>query len=341
MNFVINFKLKNSSLPYYESSNILLKMKKEIFNKIFGSSFKVTNYKVNSPQELKNILTKKRLELDPKIYTIENNGNSTMIELPNEATINEIGLFHLLDSYHINGYFDFMDETRKYYNIQIQRIKFMITDESKSLLLQNELKTLESEFISNPYNQVLTPDNYFNELNSYDFYVRLWSSFKMENRSLYYLFCEHHKNSFQLENFFTDNLYPNNSFKQFMVILQKFTLIKYQLSLIKSENKTAKQVELDNNYPSIFTDGYSLNLFNFLIDNEEKKVGRAYITKYFNLFKEENLIKKNAKKTNFLRFLSSKHNLDFRKLDNRTTYTDEEIENLDNVRIKFKKQSPL
>lgn len=312
-------------------------MKPELFEQIFGSDFTLTNYEVSNPKDLLEVLDDQREFLEKRLYNFDDQGGASDIKLPIECKLDDKAMFTLIELLNLNGYFVLSTDIRPFYILLQQRLKFIIGSKNKLEFLQDELMTLEKVFSKNNYNDILSPDNYYNELRTSDFIYNFWRRFKRENRTLYrnYIDC-HNKQTYSHEDLL-DNIEEEKEFAELMIILQKFTLIKYQISLLDNEKKLSVTPVLENKYPSIFTDVHSLNLFNYLIENEEKNIGRAYVTKYFNLFIDENRIRKKARKSNFLRFLKTNHQLEIKKLDNRTTYSEEESNHLSELEKEFNK----
>lgn len=310
---------------------------RDFLKNILGEDFSITDFNVVSPKDLVEVLKLQHRDLDDRIYLTKDGEYVSPIELPKDCSVYNKCLFTLIDELCIGGYFDTQRKAIAYYGLLKQRLKFMVTPENKIDFLQNELLSIEKDFSQNKYNEVLSPDNYFNELRSLDFFANLWTVFHRSNRSLVNNFIRNHHNYSYYPEELLNNIGTKNEFEELMEILQKFTLIKYEIFIQENKILSVKSPILENKYPSIFTDGNSMKLFNYIIENEEKKIGRAYITKYFNLFKDENRIRRNAKISSFLRFLKSNHQIEFEKLDNRTTYSEEERDKLASLENAFKK----
>lgn len=318
-------------------------MKKELFEEIFGSDFKTTNYKVNTTAELFEVLIKQERELELSLYKIEDDPEGVLYEFPEGSDIDDRGMHALIDCYYFSHFFTKLEFTKDFYILLVNRLKFMNSHQNKMELLENELKDLEKEFQNNPYNYVLTPNNYFNELRSQWFIENLWKQHKIENWEAYQEFEANFQNSkYNPDNLMEEEIWGGTlegSFARFFDILKKFTVIKHQISLLNNSQDAKEVVIYENESPSVFMDGYSCQLFIYLIQNEEKNIGRAYVTKYFNLFKEEKRIKKGAKAVRYISFLKKTYKTKFDKLDkldNRVTFGDEEIDDLANIEKMFK-----
>ena len=245
-------------------------------------------------------------------------------------------LYNLIVDYNCNGYFSLQHKAISYNNLLNQRLKFILDIEEKKNFLIKELAEIEKEFHLNEYNEILTPDNYYNEIRTKRFLINLWSRHKRTHRSEYMNFLKnYHKPSYDIEELTGCETF-NEGFEGLMIILQKFTVINNQISFLKGKNGLRVNDSPVNKYPHIFCSIQANEMFNYIITTEERKIGRAYVSKYFQLFIDENLIKKKAKPANFLRFLKSVHNLEFKKLDNRTAYSEEELDNLKAIEKIFK-----
>jgi hypothetical protein len=101
--------------------------------------------------------------------------------------------------------------------------------------------------------------------------------------------------------------------------------------------KVSSQINVKiNKYPKIFKNGYAVELFNFLLAEEDKPIGQSWAGKYFLLFKDEKLIKPKAKPVNFLTYLNKNIPKKIDVLDNRTGYKeDAEVDFLIEVEKKF------
>jgi hypothetical protein len=311
-------------------------MNKKLFEEIFGDDYTITDYQVTSLKDLEDVLFKQHQFLSQKLYTFDGDGSALSYIFQDKSDLEIIGLYNLIADYNCNGYFILQHKAISYNNLLNQRLKFILDSEEKKDFLIKELAEIEKEFHLNEYNEILTPDNYFNEIRTKRFLIDLWNRHKRAHRSEYMNFLKnYHKSSYDIEEL-TGCEYIHEGFEGLMIILQKFTVINNKISFLNGKKGPIENEIPVNKYPHIFSSIQANEMFNYIITTEERKIGRAYVSKYFQLFIDENLIKKKAKPANFLRFLKSVHNLEFKKLDHRTAYSEVEIDNLKALEKKFK-----
>lgn len=310
-------------------------MNRKLFEEIFGHDYTITNYQVTALKDLENVLLKQHQFLSQKLYIFDENGYVDNYLFEDSSDLEIIGLYSLIDHYNCNGRFGLQQKAISYNNLLNQRLKFMPDIKEKKKLLIKELAEIEKEFHYNEYNEILTPDNYYNEIRTKPFLIECWNVHKRVHKSEYMDYLKnYHKPSYDLDKL-TGCEYFDEGFDAFMVILQKFTVIKSKISCLDGKKDLRTNEIPVNKYPHIFSSIQAFEMFNYIINTEERKIGRAYVSKYFQLFIDENLIKKKAKPANFLRFLKSVHKLEFEKLDNRTIYSEEEVDNLNAIEKKF------
>lgn len=311
-------------------------MRKSLFDKVIGADFKITNYKVHNLEELKVILEKQHTDLNHRLY--DENHNYYRFE-ENEASPYEVGYHELMEMFNTNNFLNSLQDTERYKISITQRLKFMASKSLKIEFLEKELQKLEIRFSQNPYNDILSPDNYFNEIRSKDFYDKLWNTHKSENRESYLEFLENYKfRSYNREELMESNI-EKGSFIEFFDILKCYSVINFQLdelNVIETKLKDISMIIKENKYPRVFTNGYACELFNYLFSVESKEIGPAWASKFFLLFKEENLIKNKAKPSFFMTFLNEKHHIKIKTWDDRASYGGDEMDFLKDAEKDFK-----
>lgn len=310
-------------------------MDRKLFTKILGSNFSITKYKVNTLNDLERVLNKQDLDLNKRLY----NEEGLFYEFPIGSNPDDAGCFTLMERYHSDSYFTSLHRTREYYNLLTQRLDFKITENSKIEMLERELESLEKQFLENPYYDILTPINYFNEIRSYDFFIKLWTRHKFENLSLFKEFKENfNSKSYDIEDLMEKDV-GKGSFKEFFEVLKRFTVVNIHLRQLKKVDMYVEDISLalkKNQYPRIFKHGYAFELFNYLVAVESNDIGPAWATKFFLLFQDEKLIKVKTRPSDFEVFLRKEHNIEIKKWDDRTSFGHDEENYLRDIEKDFK-----
>lgn len=116
-------------------------------------------------------------------------------------------------------------------------------------------------------------------------------------------------------------------FHEFQQDIIEFLYLKTLYTELEEEKRNQKfprEKKLSSQlgeYPEIFKSSDSFHLFNHIINDQKQKgnkIGPAFLTKIFNYFKDENLIYKNVKPKNYIKFLKTIHSIKIIKLDERT-----------------------
>jgi len=112
----------------------------------------------------------------------------------------------------------------------------------------------------------------------------------------------------------------------------------------EGENNLKKEIIIPNvkvnKFPKVFKNGYGYELFRYLVQVDDEEISSAWGQKYFDLFKDEKLIKNTAKKINFIRFLRKEYHIEFYELDFRASYN-EEADFLKEIKKDFEKKYGL
>lgn len=302
---------------------------------ILGSDFTITKYKVSSLDDLEKVLNKQDRDLNKRIY----NEEGLFYEFPTGSHPDYVGCFTLIERYHNDDYFSKLYRTREYYDLLTQRLEFKISKNSKIEMLERELDSLEKQFLENPYYDILTPTNYFNEIRTYDFFIKLWTRHKFENLSLFKKFKENfNSKSYDIEDLMEKDL-GKGSFSDFFDILKRFTVVNCHLRQLKVVETYVEDISLalkKNKYPRIFKYGYAFELFNYLVAVESNDIGPAWAAKFFLLFRDEKLIKDKARPSDFEVFFLQEHNIEIKKWDDRTSFGQDEENYLADIEKDFK-----
>lgn len=103
---------------------------------------------------------------------------------------------------------------------------------------------------------------------------------------------------------------------------------KLQATSDKKNSYSTQKIEPnfeENKYPKVFKSAYGYELFRYLVQVDDEKIAPAWGRKYFDLFKEEKLIKLTSKPINFIRFLKSEYGLELPGLDGRASFNEEAV----------------
>ena len=216
-------------------------------------------------------------------------------------------------------------------------LSFSADNKGRIKLIEDKILKLRDSYQQNQFSRVLTPENFFDDLInpkfSYYAYLTIYSEVE-----------EKIKETTEKEEENYDSIYFPSTEEIFSMakILMELKLLQAIHLKINSGVEKNLQMELIvpnvkvNKYPKVFRNGYATELFNFLLTEEDKRIGPSWAGKYFLLFKDEKLIKPKAKAVNFLTFLNENIEKKIKVLDNRTGYKeDTEVDFLKEVEKKF------
>src|SRR5690606_5280871 len=110
------------------------------------------------------------------------------------------------------------------------------------------------------------------------------------------------------------------SIHSLFVSLAEYSSLKFIYDDFKGENVQTKSEFLQfNPYPLLFQSAEAFRLFNYIISQfPEKKNSRAFLSRYYLLFREEDLIEKGSLWKDYFIFLKEEHDITLKKIDDRT-----------------------
>lgn len=300
-------------------------MERIIFEKIVGPDFVKTNYKVDSVEDLKRVLQNQNDELNHRLYNYDCNFT------PVEEIPEYVGFSETIRTICYDYYLDINTDRSavEYRHDVCQKLKFYPSNESKKDFFISEFKELEKEYLENPYHYLLTPDNYYNEISTKNFFEGYWQIFKWNYSSSILKWKKSFPNFPNKYTAMNDVLYEDDqsgfSFVSLITILQKFTVLKIEYSEFCRNFNEKKIPRPHKFYPLVFSNPKAQEFFTFCIKNYEKKdVTKTLLSKYFEFFDGDGFILDEVKQKNFFYFVQKELEVDMKRMEPYTSSEDSE-----------------
>ncbi len=290
-------------------------MNQNLFHKIVGKRFQPTNFKVESLNDLKAVIEKQEENLNLRVF----NENAECYELKSsEISPDNNGILELIVSIALGDLYSYgLNHLDSYKKEILAKLTFKINKEDKLNFFKDEFLRIENLFLTNPYFELLTPDNYFNEINSREFITNLWNSLKKNNFKAFSKWKE--KQPKNIEEILYTNEENGESIHSLFIYLGEFTTLKLIFNdFCQQEGRHQSAPPKIIPYPILFKSVEAFHLFNYIIAHfPEKKHSRAFLSRYYYLFVEEDLIERGAPWKEFFKFLDKEHKITLSKIDDR------------------------
>lgn len=215
----------------------------------------------------------------------------------------------------------FLNETVEKIN---EYLSFAPNKQEQIKIIENKLPGLYEIYKQNQFAGILAPDTFFDDLNNRKFpyysYLLIYSKVKEKIKDS----IEKGEKDFQ--NIYFDVTEEIFSLTKLLIELALLKNIFKDMDPDKEQNRRTETIIPnfdENKYPKLFKSGYGFELFRYLVQVDDNYIGPAWAQKYFDLLKEEEIIKKTARPINLLRLLKIEFQIDLPNLDNRAGYNEE------------------
>ena len=206
----------------------------------------------------------------------------------------------------------------------MESLEFSSNEKDRLEKIDQKIQKLDKSYKQNNFTGILSPHNFIQDLNSskfpYNTYLVIFEKLKTE------ILQRPDLDDQSLELIFT-NL--TEDFFNLTYVIMELKLLQSEYSEITAKNDSdAAETNFNpdfnyNKYPKVFKSPYAHELFKYLVSIDDEKITPAWAQKYFDLFKDEKLIKVTSKKVSFIRFLKKEYQISFSEMDIRASYNEE------------------
>lgn len=284
-----------------------------------------------------------------KLFTFNDEFKKNVVELPYSCSFREAEDFNNIE---FNTFSTLWKETVFAYKSDIEKtfqklnnyLQFSVVKNEQLEFISERLKGLRQQFEENDLNHLLSFNEFTDQLADFNFLEEVFKNIHDDlNEKMIAWYND--KNAYQARSAESvivkcEELYKSdffNSFNQLLKILAEINLLR--IIYIKLEGYK-KSVDFDfNPYPMIFQNGYSYNLFNYLISFEnQRKISGAFISKNFYLFQHKELIELNTPWPDFFRYLRDDLQIDLKRIDERARPIEPDFKYFDKIQNNFDKK---